>query len=327
MVVVYTRNIGGGFYWVARTVAHVLGARVVTNPLKLLRIRIIEGDYVILVGTVFSAITYTSLPILTPSVLYITAEGPFEIGLRKSFINHNRNVKVITPSYYSKMELEGQGVRVDGVIPHGVDPCEIPNIAVNNVAEPRMISVISSTDLYKIMGIAILLKAVSRSEYLRRGVKVLLKVPPALGPFVRRMAFDLGLKHVDIIDAYLDRKSLYKLLAGASVYVHSSLSDAFGLPIIEGMAVGTPAVVLDAPPWNEIVTDDVGFLVRVNKEFIYPSPRYRIRVPDLNYMVRVLEQAVEQGGDKAFRARVKKYALTKFNAHKLYTIFTKLLTQ
>ncbi len=326
MVVVYTRDVGGGFYWVARTIAHVLGAKVITNPLKLLRMRIIEDDYVIFVGTVFGAITYTSLPISTPSALYITVEGPFKIGMRKSFINRNRNVKVITPSYYSKMELEGQGVRVDGVIPHGVDPCEIPNIAVNNVDEPRMISVISGTDLYKIVGIAFLLRAVSRSEYLRSSVKLLLKVPPALGSFVRRMAFDLGLKHVDIIDTYLDRKSLYKLLAEASVYVHPSLSDAFGLPIIEGMAVGTPAVVLDAPPWNEIVTDDVGFLVRVSKEFIYPSPRYRIRLPDLNYMVRVLEQSVEYGGDKAFRERVKKYALTKFNAHKLYTIFAKLLT-
>lgn len=111
----------------------------------------------------------------------------------------------------------------------------------------------------------------------------------------------------------------------ADLYVHTSLSDAFGLPIVESMAMGTPVVALNAPPWNEVIDENVGFIVRVKGETILNyKPPYRIRIPDIQDLVKVLEDAALQV-NSSMRRKVREYTISRFDAHKLYQMFRELI--
>ena len=309
---------GTGFYEVGRTIAHVLNIEITNNPLDLLR-----RDTVLFVGSIYGS----TIPLLFSTalrkkvVLYVTAEGPFNPGIRKFLVNNR--VLVVTPSMYSARELIGQGMAVHKVVPHGIDTCELPVLTHNNPSQPyiRILS-IAGTDVYKVLGARYLLRAFARSKYLTRNSHLILKVPSSYARHFKELANNLGIHgKVDIISGYLSKSDLYTLMGNADLYVHASLSDAFGLPIIESMAMGTPVVTLNAPPWNEIVNDNVGFLVRVKGEAILNyRPPYRVRIPDLRDLVKVLEDAVSQVST-SLRRRVRDYGINQFNAHKLYQAF------
>ena len=52
--------------------------------------------------------------------------------------------------------------------------------------------------------------------------------------------------------AWLDQASLYRLYAGAAVFVFPSRYEGFGLPILEAMAAGTPVVTSDRGAMREV---------------------------------------------------------------------------
>ncbi|MGB9623068.1 MAG: glycosyltransferase family 4 protein, partial [Candidatus Bathyarchaeia archaeon] len=60
----------------------------------------------------------------------------------------------------------------------------------------------------------------------------------------------------------VDESEMPKYLSAIDILIHPSFVEAFGLVLIEAMAVGTPVVAFDIPPMNEIVTSDIGFLVK-----------------------------------------------------------------
>ena len=124
----------------------------------------------------------------------------------------------------------------------------------------------------------------------------------------------------------MSKHELYRLIGSSDFYIHVSLSDAFGLPIIEAMAVGTPVIALNASPWNEIV-NNVGFLVKVRGEVIERNPPFRIRVPDINSLRETLENVVKTADNNRLRNKVRNYAYERFNAHILYLKFRDIMEQ
>jgi glycosyltransferase involved in cell wall biosynthesis len=114
------------------------------------------------------------------------------------------------------------------------------------------------------------------------------------------MASSAGLAKEDyvILDSWLSRDSLFSLYKSASIYVHGTLADAFGLPLVESIACGTPVIALNAPPWNEVVNEKVGWLVDVEREIMISrgSPllhKHRLRIPNLKSLSSKIESAVE----------------------------------
>ncbi len=74
-------------------------------------------------------------------------------------------------------------------------------------------------------------------------------------PDMRKYADELGISdHIHWIGYVdeVDKPSLYRL---AKMFVFPSLYEGFGLPVLEAMASGTPAVANDIPPIAEIVGD------------------------------------------------------------------------
>ena len=52
------------------------------------------------------------------------------------------------------------------------------------------------------------------------------------------------------------------LFSSADIFVFPTLYEGFGIPIIEAMAFGLPVISTNIPVINEIVTEDVGLLVK-----------------------------------------------------------------
>ncbi|MEM3836088.1 glycosyltransferase [Pyrobaculum sp.] len=320
--VIFVRSVRGtGFYEVGRAIAHVLNIEMTNNPARLLHYKTI-----IFVDSIYGSLTplLLSKTFGKKTVLYITAEGPFNPGVRKLLVG--KRSFVATPSKYSAMELLNQDMVVHKVIPHGIDTCELPQ--VNGHSSKPYVEILSivGDEVYKILGATHLLRAYARSRYLINNSRLILKISPGKMEYFKKLLINLGIhNNVTLIPGYLTKKELYYLMGKADIYVHVSLSDAFGLPIIESMAMGTLAVVLNAPPWNEIVNENIGYLVRIRGEVVLNhKPPYRVRIPDIQDLSKILEDAVSQVSPSLYK-KVRDYVINKFNAHILYKTFQTLI--
>jgi len=258
--IIITRDFAGGFYEVARILSHVLKTSLSHNSIDAV------GKSIINVSSIYS-LRSPYILLAKRVIAYLGIEGPMYSYASNLIIRLKKPV-IITPSNYAREELLRLGIKTDYVIPHGFDPCEVPESLPrigNNNGRTLFSIVLSGAEIYKLLGIKFLLKAIRESPVLRNNALFLLKVPKNKGDVIRGIINGSGLSfdNFRIIDAYLSKRELYGLVKSSDFYIHVSLSDAFGLPIIEAMAVGTPVIALNAPPWNEIVNDDVSFLVKV----------------------------------------------------------------
>lgn len=73
---------------------------------------------------------------------------------------------------------------------------------------------------------------------------------------------DLAGYNVEVIERTVGAPGLYHL---GDVYVYPTTLDGLGLTIYEALACGLPVITTDHPPMNEVITDDVGYLVEVAK--------------------------------------------------------------
>lgn len=319
---IITRDSAGRFYEVARTLSHVLKI-----PLSQ---RYICSRNVLMVGTIYG-LQSPYILLAKRVIAYLGIEGPMHSYASNAIIRLKSPV-IITPSNYAREELSRFGVKVDYVIPHGFDPCDVPESLPrvdNNHARTLFSIVLSNVRIYKLLGVKFLLKAIRESPVLRKNALLLFKVPKNKGNMVRDIVneFGLSIDNFKIIDTYLSKYELYRLIGSSDFYIHVSLSDAFGLPIIEAMAVGTPVIALNAPPWNEVVNNDVGFLVKVRGEVIEGNPPLRIRIPDINSLRETLENVMKAADNGRLRNKVRNYAYERFNAHVLYLKFRDVMEQ
>lgn len=62
-----------------------------------------------------------------------------------------------------------------------------------------------------------------------------------------------------------DTNELVELYSAASIFFNASVEETFGLPTVEAMACGTPAIVYDCTALPEVVTSDSGKVVEPNR--------------------------------------------------------------
>ena len=242
--VIISRSSAGGFYEVARTLSHVLKIPLLHNAIKTIGINFIN------VGSIYSLVSPHIL-LAKRVIVYLGIEGPMHSYASKAIIRLKCPL-IITPSKYASEELSRLGITTHYVIPHGFDPCDIPE-TLPRIGDGRgktLFSVVlSSMEIYKLLGVKYLLRAIKESSVLRKNAYFVFKVPKNKGDVFKSIIneFSLSLDNFKIIDTYLSKHELYGLISSIDFYVHVSLSDAFGLPIIEAMAVGTPVIALNAP--------------------------------------------------------------------------------
>jgi len=341
----------GSFYIVARDLAKILDMPVMGVDKTIYPfIAMLRPDLVISIGTLNTRILSTKLAVLTAAANRVIAYGVTEgITKKLELVSSLTNLAIklnklciVVPSNYVKTELQSLGVKVEAVIPHGVDLKEMESVGTSKtiLAIPdgkiKVFSVFSNLfQMRKRLGLHYLLLAWSRlSRDARKNACMVLKVPQGTGQLVNHLASSLGIKKGEyaILDTWLSRGQMFCLFKSADIYVHGTLADAFGLPLVESIACGTPVIALNAPPWNEIVNEKLGWLVKVTRETVVQRPSlyismHRLRIPevsDLSHKIATAVQFCEETDYEKMRERCSNYS-HMFDVHNTYKRFKKLI--
>jgi len=327
-----------GFYYVAQEISRTLGIPLVdptADKLKYLTLFLTRPSFIISVGTL-SPKKLIALSIASKRVIaYIAVEGPFPIPNPLLWLANNTNrLFVVAPSNYVKRELSSSGLKVLGVIPHGINLNEVrpTNLKVDLPPDKlKILTVAASLQRRKFLGIYYLLRAWSKlPQDIKKDSILILKVSSGTAKYISKLAESLGFRSNEymILDTHFTRDEIFTLYRSSDLYVHPTLSDGFGLPVIESLICGTPVVVMNAEPWNEIVSKEVGWLVRVSKEVIEWEGNlpYRLKIPDLDDFSEKLINAI--GYCKRDREILREKCIAHaqaFDARKLYKNFKKLI--
>lgn len=241
-------------------------------------------------------------------------------------------MKLIVPSRYVKWELEGMGIRVDDVIPHGIELEEFEETPRMNrwrefFGDKIVVLTVGHRNIRK--GHRYLIKAWNRTKA-SKDPNVLLVIHSRMrdGSGTENMILPSS-ENVFVTDQVgkLDRGDIIGLFKAADLYVQPSLAEGFGLPIVEAMAAGVPTMVVDAPPMNEHVEQPEMLIKVVEQRWYnyYNVMHFRLNIPDVDDFAEKLDAAIY---DKDLRRRVaeeQKEAAKRYDYRMVYERWSKWL--
>ena len=266
-------------------------------------------------------------------VYYGVTEGPPML----SVINRSAmsEMKVIVPSEYVEWELEQAGIRVNDVIPHGVEIDAIRSVPRNNMwrktfGDKFVCLYVAHRNLRK--GFKELCEAWKMTKA-SKDPNVLLVLHTSREPN-RLSGEDYIIPEEGNIVVTgnvhkLDRESLYGLYRAADLYIHGGLAEGFGIPIVEAMAAGVPVITLDAKPMSELNRVPEA-RVRVAEQKVYVDrgvAAYRLNMPDLRDYAEVIDSMVYDASLRSeVKARQQSY-ISQYDLNKIYKRFRRWLRE
>ena len=204
-------------------------------------------------------------------VFYGTTEG--HSLLDRESVEVARNINVVAVSNFVRQMLEEVDVPVAGVVHHGLD-MDATDVDVSflrsieeKIGEKLVTLTIASNDPRK--GLRELLQAYKLVEKaVPNSFLVLHSEPKKYYDYeeqryreryydLPKLVTNLGIERVWLTNCHGAMSSgevnaLYEL---CRVYILSSFSEGFGLPILEAFRLNKPVVAVDAPPFNEIIEE------------------------------------------------------------------------
>jgi len=190
---------------------------------------------------------------------------------RKSLLNG----KVVVPSEFVKQMLHEEGVKVRAVIPHGidheewkVDPAEVEKWR-NQFGDRHVFYYLANNTSRK--GIPSLIRSLSHvKRKLGEPFVAIIDTGPEENEVMkfRKLVCELDLEdHVQVNNVFgkMPRKEVAMKMHGCDLFLFASHAEGFGIPLVEAMACGKAPICVDAPPMNEIVKGECGFLVPYEK--------------------------------------------------------------
>jgi glycosyltransferase involved in cell wall biosynthesis len=141
---------------------------------------------------------------------------------------------------------------------------------------------------------------------LRDRVRLLLigAVHEDFAPILTEAIERLGVRHQVILTGA--REDVRRLVSSLDFVVHPSLGEAFGVSVLEALALGKPVIATRIGGLPELVTDgDVGLLVEPNVEALNLAIRFLLEHPDERARMGALarRRAVEQFGSATMVSR------------------------
>ena len=208
-----------------------------------------------------------------PNVFYTTVEG--KIG-RRHLAPWMREVRFVANSEYTASKLREAGFDVIDVIHHGIDLELMDNVSRDKSAgieymrsyglDPkRHFVVLTVCQSHPRKGLALYDKAIGYVEKRDPSIKFFVITGAEGRRYFRPwqnlvMSKDFG---------RLPRETVLATMACAHILAMPSLAEGFGMPALEAMALGTPAVHADLPPLMEFST---GFAVRSKEVVDFDNP-------------------------------------------------------
>jgi hypothetical protein len=127
-----------------------------------------------------------------------------------------------------------------------------------------------------------------------------------------------GIAPVHYIDERLAPDALPALYRAADVLVHPYRGEGFGMPILEAMACGVPAIHTAIGPSSEFVAADAGWAVDARRVPIPPDPQWPLTGDgyahecDLDALVAALRAAAAGPAERARRGAAAAAGATAF---------------
>lgn len=216
---------------------------------------------------------YYASPMMSKrSFFYGVTEGHSVLDDSRKQLLHD---KVVVPSEFVKQMLQEEGVRVRAVIPHGIDheewktdPAEVERWR-SQFGDRHVFYYLANNTSRK--GIPNLIRSLSYvKKKLGEPFIAIIDTGPEEDEVIkfRKLVYELDLEdHVQVNNVFgkMTRKEVAIKMHGCDLFLFASHAEGFGIPLVEAMACGKAPICVDAPPMNEIVKEECGFLVPYEK--------------------------------------------------------------
>lgn len=283
---------------------------------------------------VFDAVRINS-PWVTPNfTLYGPVDGPYLLNV--TFLKVVNQMKVVTVSQFCRKAMESSGVKVNGVVPHGIDPGDFKFDRTQRYGRLKKLR-------KKHPGRTIFftnLNPLHRKGFphLRKAVEILSKRRPNDFVFILHTGRGKALKYeprlakirnLVIEDAYnvLPFRQIALKTASCDVFVFPSLLEGFGLPILEAMAAKRTIVCLDAPAMNELVSDKEAWLFPMStvkpEQWKGPGCTAMLHDYDPADLARAMEHAMDHPKESREKAAAAHEKSKKYHYLKVYAPLVK----
>jgi glycosyltransferase involved in cell wall biosynthesis len=180
--------------------------------------------------------------ILEPRFLHLGFDGYISVS---NFTSNRLITKMdIDPS---KIEVIYNGVDLD-LYRSSQEP--------QKYADPTIVAISRLVDYKKI---DVLLRAVHLIKKSRDTIKLKIVGTGPQEEDLKNLTYELGLNgNVEFLGRIVDQNELIRLLKKSHVFALPSVSEGFGMVLLEAMAAGIPYVASDIPPLREITQGGIG---------------------------------------------------------------------
>jgi len=210
-------------------------------------------------------------------VWYATVEGRVQRTPHDDWVF--RELEFVANSKYTARKLGEAGVRVKGIVYHGVDVEEaFVHGALSGVVRKQL--GFSESDFV----VGYVAGAYSRKghDVFSQAVKEVVKRDPSVKfaivtqPQAAEHYADAPNTRVLTSFGQRGREWMWGFYHSLDLYAHPALAEGFGLPVLEALACGKPVVHADYEPLSEVTTPETSFRVPV-VDIVYAQDAYHLR--------------------------------------------------
>jgi len=256
------------------------------------------GGNILFIGTVFhQTLNFLSKFIRQSNIVfYGTTEGHSFID--EASLEVASQIKIVAVSNFVRQMLEESGIRVAGVVHHGLDVNDhrvnVPfyKTLKKRLKDKSIILTVAANDPRK--GLDKLLSAYRFVEHEIQNSFLILHSKPAGYYNLTKTAEGFKIKRSWLTNLYgkLTPTKLNALYNICNIYVQPSYSEGFGLPILEAFKFNKPAIAVDAPPFNEIIKQNRNGILVPSSGFAWYNYKDMILFKMHQYKVEDMASAI-----------------------------------
>ena len=264
------------------------------------------------------------------AILYTTTEGKLMPVEGIDWIK--KEISTYAVSEYTKEKLEKFGIKVSGIVYHGVDFQRFQSYPDARSLVREQLGF--KEDDFVVGYIAGCYSRKGHDRYVEV-IKTVYKIDPTI-KFAILTSSKCSQIYGDapntvVLNDFgnLDDEEVEQIYQGFDVYAQASLSEGFGLPVLEALASGLPVIHTDYKPLSEITTKETSFRVPTRLiQYIQETGaiKYELHYYKISEFAEAIINAKNAITENREYYRQKALERAKeFDIHKVYNAFTQMV--